>query len=294
MRYNLLKKISIIIPVYNEENNILDVIIRLKSYLNNIQIEYEIIAVNDGSKDKSKVILEKINDIKTINHPYNKGYGAALKTGIENAKYNWVLFFDADGQHNPKYIGEMIKESDEYELITGDRSQSKYIRPLLRMPGLWLLKKIANYLVEYKIPDLNCGLRLIKKEVIKKYLHFMPNGFSMSTTSTLAFLKDKKSVKFIPIEVNRRNEQSKSMVKPKHAFTTLMLILRLIMLFSPLRIFLPTSIIILLIGLGFFIYDLTLINISETTIFILITAMLIFFFGLIADQISAIRREINK
>ena len=243
---------------------------------------------------KSKKILKNINVVRLINHPYNKGYGAALKTGIKNAKFSWVMFYDADGQHKPEYIKKFIKYSNKYDLIAGDRSQSKYVRPTLRKPGLWLLKKIANYLVDFKIPDLNCGLRLVNKNIIKKYLHLMPDGFSLSTTSTLAFLKDGKNVKFLPIEIDKRDENTKSTVKAHHALTTLMLLFRLIMIFSPLRIFFPISLFLSIIGFGFLIHDLSLLNISESTIFILLTSILIFFFGLIADQISALRREINK
>lgn len=286
--------LSVLIPAYNEERSITKVISGIKNVLNSIRADYEIIVVNDGSTDKTKEILKTVKNITCLNHPYNKGYGAALKTGIAKTHYDWLLFFDSDGQHNPNYIKNFVNYINDYELIVGDRSQSKYIRPIMRRPGLWILHKIANYLVGYKIPDLNCGMRLVKKSVIKKYLHILPNGFSLSTTTTLAFLKDKKNVKFVPAEINRRDKNSKSMVKPSDAFTTLALILRIIMLFSPLRIFAPISLLLFIIGFGFFVYDIYHANISETTIFIFLSSLLIFFFGLIADQISAIRREINR
>jgi hypothetical protein len=137
-------------------------------------------------------------------------------------------------------------------------------------------------------------MRLVKKNILTNYLHFMPNGFSMSTTTTLAFLKDKKNVKFVPIEVSKRNKNSQSTVRPSDAITTLMLIFRLVMLFSPLRIFFPISLMLFIAGLGLLIQDLVILNISDGTIFILLTSILIFFFGLIADQVAALRREINK
>lgn len=286
--------LSVIIPVFNEEAVISSVIDNLISEIKKININYEVIVVNDGSTDNSKKILLDTSEIKLINHPYNKGYGASLKTGIKNAKYDWVLFFDADGQHNPEYIKDFLEYTDEYDLIAGDRSNGKYVRPAIRKPGLWLLKIIANYLVDYKIPDLNCGFRLIKKSEIKKYMHLMPDGFSFSTTSTMAFLKDKKNVKFVPIEIERRNAATRSTVKPHHALTTFMLLFRLIMIFSPLRIFLPTAFLFFLIGIGFLNYDIFFQNISETTVFFLISSLIFFFFGLIADQIACIRREINK
>ena len=179
-------------------------------------------------------------------------------------------------------------------MIVGDRTGGKYVRPTLRKPGLWLLRKIANYLVDYKIPDLNCGLRLIKKNILMGYLHLLPNTFSLSTTSTMAFLKDKRSIKFIPIEVKKRAGLSKSTVKTRDSLTTLILIFRLIMLFSPLRIFFPVSLALFFIGLGFLAFDIISMNISDSTTFLFVASILIFFFGLLADQIAAIRREINN
>jgi len=290
-----MENLSIIIPAYNENATISGVILGLKNELQNLNLEnHEIIVVNDGSQDNTQEIVENIPNIKAINHPENKGYGAALKTGIRKAQYEWILLFDADLQHKPEYIKKFIKYTNQYELIAGDRSKSNYYRPFLRKPGLLLLKAVANYLVDYKIPDLNCGMRLIKKNAILNYLNILPNGFSFSTTSTLAFLKQKRNVKFVAVEIEKRDKNSKSTVKPKDAISTLMLIFRLIMLFSPLRIFFPISLVLGLIGLILLVFDILNLNITDITVFILLTSMLIFFFGLIADQIALLRLEINK
>lgn len=157
-------KLSAIIPVYNEEEIITQVVGNLKNELNKLDLEYEIIAVNDGSSDKSKEALENIREIKLINHPYNKGYGASLKTGARNAKFDWLLFFDGDGQHKPECVKDFLKYTDEYDAIIGWRQG--YQGPALRQPGKKLLHLVANYLAERKIPDLNCGLRLLKKKII--------------------------------------------------------------------------------------------------------------------------------
>ncbi|MFA5029385.1 MAG: glycosyltransferase family 2 protein [Patescibacteria group bacterium] len=294
MENNQTINLSVVVPVYNESQKVQQTVEMLKKELIGLGIEHEIIVINDGSTDDSKEVLNKIEGIKLINHPYNKGYGAALKTGVLNSGHDWILFFDSDGQHRPEDIKNFIAHINDYELIAGDRTGGKYVRPTLRKPGLWLLRVVANYLVDYKIPDLNCGLRLVKKNILKNYLHLMPNGFSMSTTSTLAFLKDKKNVKFLPIEINKREGGSKSTVKPRDGFTTLMLIFRLIMTFSPLRIFFPVSLILFIVALIFLAFDLISINLSDSTIFLFIASILVFFFGLLADQIAAIRREINN
>ncbi len=286
-------KLSVIIPVYNEEEIVAQVINNLKNELSKLDLKYEIIAVNDGSSDKSKEVLENIREIELIDHPYNKGYGASLKTGARNAKFDRLLFFDGDGQHKPEYIKEFLKYADEYDTIIGWRQG--YQGPAIRQPGKKLLHLIANYLAERKIPDLNCGLRLLKKELFLRYEHLFPNGFSLSTTSTLTFFKEGLNVKYVPITINKRC--GKSSVKISDGPRTLMLIIRLIMLFSPLKIFLPVSAVGFAISISWAIYDLIGSNfhaISKSSGFLFVSSLLVFLFGLLADQVAAIRREIKR
>jgi len=284
-------RFSIIVPAYNEQGIISNVLEELKNYLEEKKYQNEIIVINDGSTDKTDKILKNIKNIKLINHPYNKGYGASIKTGVKNAQYNWVLFYDSDGQHNPQYIEKLIKHISDYDMVVGARTG--YQGPINRQPGRKLLHWIANYLVQQKIPDLNSGFRLIKKDLFLKFLHILPNGFSLSTTITLVFFKEALNVKYIPIKINKR--VGKSYVKIHDGFKTIMLILRTIILFSPLRIFLPVSILIFGFALFSFILDIFLfskgLNIGDTTILLFIFSLFFFFFGLLADQISAIRRE---
>ncbi len=286
-------KISIIIPVYNEKQIIEQTITALKQELNKIGLEYEIIAVNDGSTDGSKEILERIPQVKVINHPYNKGYGASLKTGARNSQCEWLLFFDGDGQHRPEYINEFIRYADQYDMIIGSRQG--YKGPFWRQPGKKLIHLIANYLAGIKIPDLNCGFRLLRKDLFLKYEHLFPSGFSLSTTSTLAFLKEGLNIKYVPITIDKRI--GKSTVKTSDGFKALMLIIRLIMLFSPLKIFLPIATTGFIVSLGMVIYVLMETNfqmISKSGGFLFVASLLILLFGLLADQVAAIRREIKK
>ena len=295
MEKNKKLNISAIIPVYNEEKTIDRIIKSLKQELNKLVLNYEIIAINDNSTDKTKSILEKIHGIKIINHVQNKGYGASLKTGVENSKFENLLFFDADGQHKTEYIPEMIKYVNDFDMISGDRKG--YKGPFIRQPGKRLLQWLAKYLSRQKIPDLNCGLRIVKKKQILRFLHLLCNGFSFSTTTTLVFLSEGLSIKYIPITVNKR--KGKSTVKPRHAFDTLILILRIIMLSFPLRVFLPITGLLIFFGIISFVIDITRsyqtnLNITEATIFLFISSILIFFFGLLADQLAAIRKELKK
>jgi len=281
---------SIIIPVYNEEKAVKNVLEELRVYLNEKKYQAEIIVVNDGSTDKTKKILKDIKDIKLINHPYNKGYGAAIKTGAKNAKYDWILCYDSDGQHQPEYIEKLIKYQPEHDMIIGARRG--YQGPIMRQPGKKILRHLAQYLIQHKIPDLNSGFRLIKKSKFEKFTHLFPDGFSISTTITLAFFKQGFNVKYAPIIIKKR--VGKSHVTINDGFKTIMLILRMIILFSPLRVFLPVS--GLMFGLALFslIFDIIhtySFNIGDATILLFISSIFFFFFGLLADQISAIRRE---
>jgi len=285
-------KLSVIIPVYNEEETVGQVIAGLKEELNKIGLEYEIIAVNDGSTDKSKEILEKISGLRLINHPYNKGNGASVKTGAKNAKFDWLLTFDADGQHKPEYIKEFIKYSDQYDMITGWRQG--YKGPFIRQPGKKMLHLIANYLVERKIPDLNCGFRLLKRDLFLKYEHLLPDGF-YCTTSILTFLKEGLNVKYVPIYINKRI-RGKSSVKISDGFRTIMLVVRLIMLFSPLKIFMPIAMAGFIVSLAMMAYIMIQTHfdmISKSGGFLFVASLLIFLFGLLADQVAAIRRHLQ-
>lgn len=287
-----MKNLSIIIPAYNEEKAIAKTINGLKKELGSLDLEYEIIVVDDGSTDQTNKILRNIDDIKLINHPYNKGNGAALKTGIKNALYNYVLFFDADGQHKPKYIKEFLKYSNKYDVIAGARTKG-YKGPFIRQPGKKILHFLANYLSDQKIPDLNCGMRLIKKDILLRFMHLFPNSFSMYTTMSLIFQKEGLNIKYIPIEIDKRT--GKSTVGPKDAFKMFLLILRTIILFSPLKVFLPISFFFFLWGSVSGAYDIFFppLNIADITIVLFISSLLVFSFGLLADQLSAIRRNIK-
>lgn len=286
-------KISVVVPVYNEDEIIAWTINDLKNELGKLNLEYEIIAINDGSTDRSKEILEAVSEIKIINHPYNKGYGASLKTGARHSQYEWLLFFDSDGQHRSEYIKEFIRYTSQYDMIIGVRQG--YKGPFWRQPGKKLIHWVANYLAGRKIPDLNCGLRLLKREHFLRLSHILPNGFSLSTTITLAFFKENLNVKYVPITINKR--VGRSSLKVTDGLETLMLTIRLIMLFSPLKIFVPLALFGFFLSFVWFIHDLVVYNfvlISKSIGFIFVASLLIFLFGLSADQIAAIRRELKR
>ncbi len=283
---------SIIIPVFNEESSVIEVIEKLKDYLSQQNYVYEIIAINDGSTDKSKELLQAIYGIKLINHPYNKGYGAAIKTGVKNSQYDWVLFYDSDGQHQPEYISKLLEQVEGNEMVVGERVG--YKGPFIRQPGKKILHWIANYLVNQKIPDLNSGLRLVKKDLVLQFLPILPNNFSLSTTITLAFFKEGLNVKYVSITINKRKGENRSTVKMKDGLQTLLLILRVITLFNPLKVFIPASLFLLIFGTGFSIYGIVRFGrLPNSGIIIFLSGFILFFNGIFADQIAAIRRGIK-
>lgn len=287
------KQLSIIIPVYNEEGSIGPTIEKLKKDLYGSDLDFEIIVVNDASTDGTKNVLETTEGIKTITHHQNRGYGASLKTGITSAQFNNLLFFDADGQHKSEYIKEMIKYIDEFDLISGARVG--YKGPIIRQPGKRLLLWLANYLTRQKIPDFNCGLRIVKKDKISKFLHLLCDGISFSTTTLLLFATEGYAIKYVPVTINKR-AGGKSAVKPKHALDTLIIILRTILLTSPLRIFLPASILLFIATIISAAYDIFIrsLNLTDQTIILFVAFLFIFFFGLLADQIAAIRKDFKN
>lgn len=285
-------KITVIIPVFNESAVIEDTIRDLKPYVE--KNDWEIIVVNDGSTDGTREILRKIKGINVIDHPYNKGYGSALKTGIKHAHSELVAFYDGDGQHNPKDIETLLNNFSNFDMIIGQRGKDSH-QQWIRKPGKWLLSRVANYLTGKKIPDLNSGLRIVKHSIISKLLHILPEGFSFSSTSTIAFMNLGFSVGFYPIKDNKRI--GKSTVKQlRHGTNTLLLILRLIVLFNPLKIFISVSIYLFIIGTIYEIFYGIIfysegVKLIPGALFLMITSILIFFFGLVVDQISEMRKH---
>ena len=277
-------KISIIIPAYNEEKKIQDVIDDIK----NTRINDEIIVVDDGSSDNT-FELAKRTGVKVFRHSYNRGYGAAIKTGIRNASGDVVLFIDADGQHKAEDIEKVIEPIQNYDMVVGARSKGSVISNF-RRSGKMFMKKYASYLAGKEIPDLNSGLRAVKKDVALEFMHLYPNGFSLTTTITIACILSGYSVKYVPIETLERVGKSK--IKPfSDGFNFIMLITRTTMLFNPFKVFLPVAAILMIFGVIDLLYEIIYyFNVSSASILLITSSIIIFFFGLLADQISEVRR----
>jgi len=280
--------VSVIIPAYNEETGIKGTLEDLVA--GKYHEKYEIIVVDDGSTDRTKEICEEF-PVRVISHTVNKGYGAALKTGIRKASSDKVAFMDSDGQHDPKYLDQLVEMLDEYEMVIGCRTEDSF-QVKNRQAGKKVIRMVGEFLVEQKLPDYNSGFRGFEKSLIRDMLHFMPNGFSFSTTSTLGFMKEGYNIGTFPIVVEERVGRKSNVKFIKDGTKTLMLLLRIIMLFNPLKIFLPAALLTGTAGIVYGVWGFVIAGrFSNGAIILLTLGMILFFIGLIADQISLLNRK---
>ncbi|HHE36495.1 MAG TPA: glycosyltransferase family 2 protein [Candidatus Woesearchaeota archaeon] len=277
-------KYSVIIPAYNEEKSILQTINTVKQVMKNLP--YELIIINDASKDRTGILLRRIRGIKVITHPVNKGYGASLKSGLRVAQGEWVIITDADGTYPIKDIPRLLEYIPENDMVVGARIGRKVYVPPLRKPAKMILSIVSRIVTGMRIPDLNSGLRVFRKEVAMKFWNFYPNGFSFTTTLTIAMLVNNYNVKYIPINYYKR--KGKSSINPLKDFIGFnFLIFRVALNFAPLKFFAPTSITLLVIGIIKGAID--FLNTGKIGIFAAILVLFsvqIFFFGLLADLVN--------
>ena len=280
--------LSVVIPVYNEEKTLEKVVLAIKGVLDKERVNYEIICVDDASRDKSYEILKKLKFVKTLKHPINKGYSTALKTGIKNSKYDWILITDSDGTYPGDAIPSLLKYLPEYDMVVGARTGNEVNIPLFRKPAKFIIGKVANYLSGYKIPDVNSGLRIFNKEIAMNFYHLYPQRFSFTITITLAFLTNGYNVKYIPINYYKREE--KSTIHPVKDFVKFItIIMRIVSNFNPMKIFSLISFFLVFCALIIFLYSVLYLNavkLDVTIIVLVLAAIQIFLFGIIADLIA--------
>jgi glycosyltransferase involved in cell wall biosynthesis len=281
-------KLSVIIPAYNEAEAIGDLLDDIVNH--GLHHQHELIVIDDGSTDNTATIVQKY-PVKLIKHKNNLGYGAALKTGIRRACGHKVIMLDSDGQHDPQHISQIEEMLNEHVLVIGERTEDSF-QVSNRQAGKQLIRLVGEYLFEQKLPDYNSGFRGFDRQLIKGMLHMMPNGFSFSTTSTMAFIAEGYSVGTIPIVVKERQGRPSNVKFIRDGSKTLLLLLRIIMLFNPLKIFFPVSIFVASFGFMWGLYGfVTFGRFANTAVLIVIMGMLLFFFGLIADQLAILNRR---
>ena len=279
------KKLSLIIPAFNEEETIGMTIDEIKNVLEKSNIDWEIIVVDDGSHDRTPEIV-KSKGVRILQHERNKGYGSSIKDGVRNAKFDLIGIIDGDGTYPPELIPVMLEKMDVNDMVVGARIGKNVKIPMIRKPAKWVINKLANYLSGEKIPDINSGLRIMKREVIEKFINLLPDGFSLTTTITLAMLTDGHKVAFHPIDYRRRKGRSK--IRPiRDTLNFFQLIIRTIMYFDPLKIFFPLSLMLLLASalvlvISYFFAKQVM---DITTIVFFVGALQMLAIGLIADLV---------
>jgi glycosyltransferase involved in cell wall biosynthesis len=275
--------VSIVIPAMNEEHAIAQVVAQLRTAAG----WREIIVVDDGSIDGTSARAEAAG-ARVIRHPYNKGNGAAVKTGIRHATGEFVLIVDADGQHPPEDALRLAQRLGEYDLVVGARSAATQATQA-RRGGNALLNWLAGYLTGRPIPDLTSGFRGARREHLREFLHLLPNGFSTPTTTTLAFIRAGYNVTFEPIHARPRVGRSKIRFARDGAKFFLIL-LKVITIFSPLRIFVPISAATFVLGAVYGAYTAAVHGrIPNGAVLLILFAVVVFLVGLVSEQISTLR-----
>ncbi|MGH9790546.1 MAG: glycosyltransferase family 2 protein, partial [Candidatus Acidiferrales bacterium] len=275
--------VTVVVPAYNEEGAIASQIENVRVVMDAGGRPWELIVVDDGSTDGTAAAAERTG-ARLIRQGRNRGYGAALKAGIHAAQHELIVITDADGTYPSQAIPALLEHAAHHDMVVGARIGENVAIPLVRRPAKWLLGRLASYMAEQEIPDLNSGLRVMKKSLVEKFEHLLPSGFSFTTTITLALLCSDYSVHYHAIEYHKRVGQSK--IRPGHAYQFLMLILRTIVYFNPLRFFLPLGAVFFAAGVAKFGYDITKMNLSESAAMGVLTGVIIWCVGLLADQIS--------
>lgn len=279
-----IKNVSVVIPAFNEQKGVRESIIELREMFALTDIEAEIIVVDDGSRDET-AREAKAGGARVIQHRSNRGYGASLKTGIIAATHDIIAITDADGTYPAKYLPEMLCELEHADMVVGARTGADVHIPPSRKPAKWFLRVMANYVAQTKIPDLNSGLRVFRRDVAMQYFAILSDQFSFTTTITLAMLCDKYAVTYTPIDYRKR--QGKSKIMPWDAGSFAVLILRVAMLFRPLRVFLPLAATCLIYGIVKTSFDLTRDpNISASAIFAFVSAMMMVLVGMLGDAVA--------
>jgi glycosyltransferase involved in cell wall biosynthesis len=279
-------QLSVVMPAYNEAVSLERVLWQVMEQLP----DAEIIVVDDASTDDTPAIAARCG-ARVVRQPYNKGNGAAVKAGIRAARGEVILLLDADGQHDPADLPRILEPIGPYDLVVAARSRESNAS-WARGVGNAALNQLATYLTGMQIPDLTSGFRAMKRDQIMEFIHLLPNRMSYPTTSTLAFIKAGYSVKFVPIEAHKRVAGKSAQKLLGNGFVFGTIILRMVTLYSPLKVFAPISLVLFLLGAGYAVYTIiTQVHITNSQVLLVLTALLIFLMGLISEQIAAYRFE---
>ncbi|MCK5849668.1 MAG: glycosyltransferase family 2 protein [Kiritimatiellae bacterium] len=283
--------LTVVIPVYNERDAIEESIDHWREIVDSSDICMEIIYVNDGCSDGTEKILGDLSSepFSVVGYVENRGYGAAIKRGIQSAKYDFIAITDADATYPDELIPGFYKRAKEQglDMLVGARTAIGVQIPLIRKPAKWVLSRLASYLADSNIPDLNSGMRVMRKSTLEKFLNILPNGFSLTTTITLAMLTNNYEVVYESISYKQRKGTSK--IRPiRDTLNFVQLICRTVMYFNPLRIFVPLSLLFVTAGIAVLVLSWLYTDkiMDMTCAVFMMTGVLIMAIGLLADLID--------
>lgn len=278
-------KVSVIIPAHNEEATIGGVIADVRSYVP----DGEIVVVDDASTDGTGDAALRAG-ARVIRHPYNIGNGAAVKTGIRAAAGDIVVLMDGDGQHDPADIPRMLEAAHTHDMVVAARDAGSHAGLLRRLANA-LYNLFASYVTQVQIKDLTSGFRVMKRDVVLRYLYLLPNTFSYPSTITLAYLRSGRSICYLPIRARQRTGSSK--IRPLHdGVNFLLIIIKIATLFSPLLVFLPVSFFFFMTGIVYYLYTYIVMHrFTNMSALLIITAVVLFMMGLISEQITQLRYD---
>ncbi|MBC7876600.1 MAG: glycosyltransferase family 2 protein [Anaerolineales bacterium] len=283
-------RISVIIPTFNESEAIGNIINEIHEVVNKIDKNHEIIVVDDGSTDNTAESARSAG-AKVIQHPYNIGNGAAVKTGIRHAHGNILVTIDGDGQHDPNDILKLVHQIGPYDMVVGSRNRESDTAAHRDIANM-LFNSLATYISGRKIEDLTSGFRAIKTHIARQFIYLLPNKFSYPTTITLSVVRAGYSLGYEPIKFAKRVGKSKSKIKPlQDGLRFLMIILKIAVFYAPLKIFVPLSIFIFILGVSYGLFRIFIFQApyGQTSALLMSTAVLTFLVGLVSEQIAQLR-----
>jgi glycosyltransferase involved in cell wall biosynthesis len=278
--------IAVVIPAYNEQDAVRATVERVRSALQGAQVSHEIIVVNDGSSDNTLTEAQQ-SGARVVSFADNIGYGHALKAGIAASNSDLIAILDADGTYPPDALPAMVRLAATSDMVVGERGRGMKNVPLIRRPAKWVLRILASVLARRRINDVNSGLRVFNRGALERFVPLLPDGYSFTTTITLCMLASNLTVAYHPIDYGRRIGHSK--IKARHFFKFIYLVLRLTVLFQPLRIFVPLGAVMFLAGVAMTVYDGSAASPSAGAVLIILGAIALWSLGLWAETMARVR-----
>ena len=281
-------KVSIIMPVFNEVGSVDSTAAAIRRKVDGVLEDWELIIVDDGSSDGTDQVVGRISDenVRVLRHSVNRGYGAALKTGILSARHELALIIDGDGSYPVEPVPDMVAAMRDKDMVVAARNRASASQDLLRRLAKAPIHWLANYLVGQTIPDLNSGLRIFSVDLAKKFLHILPNGFSFTSNITLALLSEGYRVEHLPIAYHKRVGRSK--VRPFHdGLNYFILVVRMILLYNPLKVLAPVAALFFTGSIVTLVYDIAVLeNLTDKSVIFFTASVQVALLGLLADLIN--------